>query len=369
MTVGVVTTSFPRWPGDFAGCFVEDAVRAQLAAGATVEVIAAGADGPVGDDPTLDARVFRVAMPNAAAGVALFYDSGAPETLERGGAATWGQAFFFWAGLCHQIRARARAGAWRRIVAHWLVPSALAARTAAPHLSITAHAHSGDVALLERIPGGRALARLLARDIDDLVFVSDDLRRRFSTLAGCGGRMSTLGRVGPPAPAPAVITTATRQGARTALRLRSPRARTILSVGRLVPIKGFDVLLRAIARADAANGDRPPTSLVILGDGPQRARLEHLARQLNVDLHMPGFVPRESVAQWMAAADLYVQPSLRLSSGRTEGAPTATREALAAGLPVVASDSGGLAELKDVHTVPAGDVLRLAKALGMVRPA
>src|SRR4029077_18892556 len=118
-----------------------------------------------------------------------------PEALERAGASTWAQAFFFWAGLCERIRARARTGDWHRIVAHWLVPSALAARAAAPHLPLSAHAHSGDVALLERVAGGRALARLIARDVDDVVFVSEDLQRRFETLVA-----RRIGHVGAPPP-------------------------------------------------------------------------------------------------------------------------------------------------------------------------
>jgi len=127
------------------------------------------------------------------------------------------------------------------------------------------------------------------------------------------------------------------------------------------------VLLRAAALAPPAR--TRPSTVVILGDGPERARLERLAGALNVRLHLPGFVPRETVTQWMAAADLYVQPSIRLPSGRTEGRPTATLEALAAGLPVVVSDSGGLGELAGVWTVAAGDVRSLSDHLATVCPA
>jgi glycosyltransferase involved in cell wall biosynthesis len=367
VTVGVVTTSFPRWPGDFAGCFVEDAVRAELAGGATVEVIAAGADVPLRADLGPQARLFRVAVP-AGSGPALFYDGGAPEALEGGPATPWAQAFFFWAGLCQTIRARAAAGAWRRIVAHWLVPSALAARAAAPHLSLSAYAHSGDVALLERCVGGRSLARMLARNVDDVIFVSEDLRRRFGALAG-----RLVGRVGPVGPTPVVAprSSAMRAAARESLwpgpsfPLDAP---VILSVGRLVPIKGFDVLLRATARA-RPSAAQPSPVVVILGDGAERDRLQHLARTLNVNLHLPGFVPRDTVRAWMAAADVYVQPSVRLASGRTEGRPTATLEALSMGVPVVTSDSGGLAELPGVWTVPAGDVPSLSSRLASVCPA
>jgi glycosyltransferase involved in cell wall biosynthesis len=374
MTTGVVTTSFPRWPGDFAGCFVEDAVRVTAAGGAFVEVIAAGpapnAAAPLGWcrlDLAPQVRVFRVPVPAAPGHPGLFYDVGAPEILERGGVTAWAQSFFFWTGLCRLIRDRARGGAWNRIVAHWLVPCALAARAVAPHLPLTAYAHSGDVALLERFPGGAALARRLVHELDDVIFASDDLRRRFGRLAGRPvGRVAEhpvhLGATAPP------VDAVQREIARSSLGVTG---RSILSVGRLVPIKGFDVLVRAAALAGAAT-DEAPLTVIILGDGPERARLHDAARRLNVDLRLPGFVSRVDVRRWMTAADLYVQPSLRLASGRTEGLPTATLEALAAGLVVVASATGGLGELPGVAAVPPGDARALASHLRTpidVRPA
>ena len=104
-------------------------------------------------------------------------------------------------------------------------------------------------------------------------------------------------------------------------------------------------------------------TVVILGDGPERSRLEAMARRLRIDLRLPGYVPRDEVARWMAAADIYVQPSRPLRNGRTEGMPTATREALQAGLPVIVSRTGGLAELRGVRMVPPEDVTDLALSL------
>lgn len=96
-----------------------------------------------------------------------------------------------------------------------------------------------------------------------------------------------------------------------------------ISVGRLVPQKGFDDLLRAFAR-------QPAGSLVILGEGPLRAELLSLAEALGVleRVRMPGFLP--SPEQIMQAADVYVSASL------WEGYGLVMIEAYAAGLPVVA---------------------------------
>jgi len=329
LRVGLLTTSYPRHAGDYAGSFVADRVHALLAAGHSVEVLAAGDGGPL-----VDGRLLITRVPG---GPRLFYGAGAPEMLEWGGAAWW-EAARFSAELA--TRARARAAEWDAVESHWLVPCALAGSAAAPTRTRSAYAHSGDVALLERIPLGRAIARRLARDGTQLRFVSQALRDRFAFL--CGESVGTVESL----PLPAALFSA-RAGPDGALRRRfGLTAPTILAVGRLVPIKGHGRLLRACARLSAGGGGDQP-QVVILGDGPERDRLERLAAAASVSLRLPGFVPRAEVAAWLRAADVYVQPSIRLANGRTEGTPIATREARAIGIPVVIFD----------------DVERLARAL------
>jgi glycosyltransferase involved in cell wall biosynthesis len=96
-----------------------------------------------------------------------------------------------------------------------------------------------------------------------------------------------------------------------------------ISVGRMVPQKGFDDLICAFAMKDYG-------SLVILGEGPLRADLTALVDELGLGarVHMPGFLP--DPAQVLQAADVYVSSSL------WEGYPLVLIEAYAAGLPVVA---------------------------------
>jgi colanic acid/amylovoran biosynthesis glycosyltransferase len=106
----------------------------------------------------------------------------------------------------------------------------------------------------------------------------------------------------------------------------------------------------------------------VLGDGPERDRLRALAARLDVPLRMPGVVARADVAAYLRAADLFVHPSRVTERGRSEGLPVAVLEALAVGLPVVASASGGLGELaaaRDaVELFAPGDVRGLAAAMG-----
>jgi glycosyltransferase involved in cell wall biosynthesis len=291
----------------------------------------------------------------------LFYGAGAPEILDQGGPAVWLQALHFWGGLSTAIHRRA--SHWDRVISHWLLPCGLAAMIVAPRLPHQAWAHSGDVALLERLPIGRALARFMAaRQPADLVFVSEDLRQRFAALAGRSvGRVE---RLTPPLALFSPPSVPERARLRRRLGIDGP---TAISVGRLVPIKGFDLLLNAFARWRAPE---PRPRLVIVGEGPARGALEGLALRHGIDLHLPGMLPRSQVADWLKAADVYIQPSRVLGTGRREGLPLSTLEALAVGRPVVAAGSGGLAELAggptppgDVTVVAPGDTAELATAV------
>ena len=120
----------------------------------------------------------------------------------------------------------------------------------------------------------------------------------------------------------------------------------VLSVARLSPEKGLSTLIQA------AQG--LALTVMIAGEGPERQRLEVLGGATLLG-------SREDVPLLMAAADLYCQPSLE------EGLGLAVIEALAAGLPVVASEVGGLPELIShplIGTlVPAGQVIALRETL------
>jgi glycosyltransferase involved in cell wall biosynthesis len=127
----------------------------------------------------------------------------------------------------------------------------------------------------------------------------------------------------------------------------------IVAVGGLRPVKGHDVLLRAVGGLG-----RHDVEVVILGDGECRSALTTLAQELGVNLVLPGVStdPRP----WLATATLYVHPSM------SEGASNAVLEAMAAGVAIVASDVGGMRELLGPTgvLVPAGDESGLREAIG-----
>jgi glycosyltransferase involved in cell wall biosynthesis len=128
-------------------------------------------------------------------------------------------------------------------------------------------------------------------------------------------------------------------------------------VGRHVPVKGLDVLLRAWALAKLPPGAR----LTIAGDGPERARLLALAKTLGIEneVDFPGLV--HNVPALLAEHNLYVQAS------HQEGLPNAVLEAMAAGLPVLATHISGHEDIVvDDETgflVPVGDPNAFAQGL------
>jgi len=115
--------------------------------------------------------------------------------------------------------------------------------------------------------------------------------------------------------------------------------RLLLSVGRLAEVKGFDLLLRGMARL--ARHSEVPVRCAILGEGPARGRLVDLARTLGLEgrLDLPGWVKSEDLPTWYAAADLFVLLS------ESEGWPNVVVEALACGAPVIGSRVGGIPEM------------------------
>jgi len=333
MRLGVVTTSFPRFPGDPAGGFVADHVRWLRHQGHQVEVIAAD-DHQVIEQP----RVTRV--PSRAG---LFYAGGAPEALAGG---------FQLAALHFSLRTGlAIAGrGWDAMIGHWLVPAAIAA-IAAPRTPLIAIAHSGDVDLLCRLGLARPVLALLKARRARVVFVAAHLRERMR--AHVSGTLGTwLDRCEVVAMGIDV----------EALRANPvPRlAGQVAFLGRLVEIKGVPVLLEALPGL-CAGGE-----VVVAGDGPLADAVTKTTEACGA--RYLGEVRGRARDELLQSSEIVVLPSVE-QGGRQEGAPVAAFEAMAAGAAVVASKTGGLAELpaSSVTWVEPGSASELLAAVSALR--
>jgi glycosyltransferase involved in cell wall biosynthesis len=145
-----------------------------------------------------------------------------------------------------------------------------------------------------------------------------------------------------------------------------PGALVVGTVGRLVEVKRQDLLIRAFAQL-FAHGRHPHTWLLVVGDGPERQRLESLARRLNVREQVVFAGYQSQPERMLRAMDVFVLTS------RHEGLPLALLEAWAAGLAVVSSSVGAIPQTV-LHGIsgllfPSGDVGALAETLSRLLDA
>lgn len=354
MLIGLLTTSFPRADDDAAGHFVLGFARALVARGHQVEVLApephetAYQLAPRHDGivvhwvPYLPRRAFQ----------RTFYGAGVLDNLRNDPVSALGLAPFV-ASLARETRARI--GRWDAVVSHWALPSALVAGElcgARPHLAVL---HSADVFVLERLPTAR-LRRLLATRIGTraraLLFSSRDLRRRFLALLDplVRAELGARAHVCPMGIDPALPSSEARSSLRERLSLDRF---TLLALSRLIPLKGIE---HAIDAASAL----AEIELVIAGHGPQRDALEAHAKRRGARVRFVGAVHGATKSAWLRAADAFVLPSIQLNNGRTEGMPSTVLEAMEHGLPVVASDVGGVSDT--VRTGENGFLVRAGSA-------
>jgi glycosyltransferase involved in cell wall biosynthesis len=138
----------------------------------------------------------------------------------------------------------------------------------------------------------------------------------------------------------------------------APAAPYVVAIGRLTPEKGADLCVRALADAVGRGAD---LRLVVLGRGPQHARLQRLARKLGVAdrLTLAGWVPEAAKWRLLDGALAY------LHMARFEAYGISIAEALVAGLPAVVADVGGTADVLDGAgiLVPSGDAAAAGSAL------
>ncbi|WP_088317002.1 glycosyltransferase family 4 protein [Kineosporia sp. R_H_3] len=207
------------------------------------------------------------------------------------------------------------------------------------------------------VSGGRiaavhaVLERLVARGADAVLVVSGDLGARMRAL---GASQVDLAVVPAPVrePTPGILPAAVR----AALGVPE-RAALLVTVARLAPQKGLDLLLDAVGRLGA---DGVPVHAVVAGGGPLAAPLQARIDAERLPVRLLGH--RDDVPDLLAAADVVVSPSV------WEGQPLNLRESLRAGAAIVATEVGGVAAVVGdaAVLVPYGDPAVLADAVAKV---
>jgi len=117
----------------------------------------------------------------------------------------------------------------------------------------------------------------------------------------------------------------------------------LMQAGRLIEKKGLPVTLRAFA---SFLTQYPNATLAIAGEGPLLGQLQDLARELRIDSHVSfiGFISQEELRDIFYASHIFLHPSETGPDGNQEGIPNSMLEAMASGLPVFATQHGGIPE-------------------------
>jgi glycosyltransferase involved in cell wall biosynthesis len=294
MRIVLVTTSYPAHEGDPSGHFVQAEARELERQGHEVVVVAPRAGGAFGW-PGFAARVREK-----------------PWRLL--------DAMRWTARAARQVAVTEA----DRVVAHWAVPCAwpvAAVSSGKEHAELAVVSHGADVRLLVGLPSviRERIVGSIARRATEWRFVSAALQAQL--VESLGAARAPVERIATVRAPSIELPSVEDRIARIARELDGKRV--AVSVGRLVASKRVDRAIHHVAR------NRDVDGLVVVGDGPERARLEELARRCDVDTRFVGLVPREEALAWIGAARMVLHGS------QHEGLSTVVREAEALGTPVV----------------------------------
>lgn len=336
MVIVMVTSSYPRFPGDSVGTFMEPIAQSVAALGHDVHVVA-----PWHPLVRRAAREGRIAFH--------FYKYAPLRALNVFGYAAAMRADVRLRGAAYAVAPLALAAGWRtaRAVArrhradvmhgHWVIPGGVVAAAAAGPRPLVVSLHGSDVYVAEQSGAARRAARYAFGRARTITACSSDLARRAIALGADPSRIEVVPYgvdVERFRPDPE---------ARAALRSRLGIAEDqtlVVAAGRLVRKKGFEYLIDAMALVPRDRG----IVAVIAGDGDLRAELAARAATAGVSarVHLLGNQPQNEVARLLAAADIAAVPSVRDDSGNVDGLPNVVLEALASGTPLVATSAGGI---------------------------
>ncbi len=364
MRIAVLTSSYPRFPGDGTAPFIQSISEHLVLLGHTVEVVAPydpAVENAGGTASPSGVRVhrFRYVWPRRLhiMGHARAMDADVrlrPLSLLLLPLFLLGAFLKLW-----------QVTGWQRsqvIQVNWVLPNGPVAACVAAlrRIPFVVSLHGSDIYFARRNPLFAAVAGWVFRRAAGVTACSPDLRDGALALGAREVRLLPYG-IDPQVFCPARRSAAYRQALGWA-----DSSVIVTALGRLVHKKGFDRLLAAWAHIAEHH---PGVHLVIGGEGPLRPALEAQAQQLGIQgrVTFAGRVPWHQAPEFLASSEVFVLPSVRDAYGNMDGLPNVLLEAMGCGQVVVASRLGGIPiVIEDGQNgllVPPDDVPALAEAL------
>ena len=335
MHIGVLTHNYPRFPGDFSGAFVE-ALCQEFARQQQQVTVWAPYDPAYArplDDGALRLRLYRYAWPDRLHRLGYMRTMQADLALRLEAYAL--SPLLFAAGI-RKVMAEAQRMRPDVLHAHWLLPNGFIAAVASRRLGIplVISVPGSDAQVARQNPLFRSMARFALRQADLLTANSTDLRDAVASIGADLGKFDMIIYGVDPNELRPDMTGVADLRARLAI---PDDAVVALCVGRMVPKKGFDVLIRALAEPPLRERN---LVAVMVGEGDDKAAWQALAQQLGVGerLRWVGNVPKTAIGVYYNLCDLLAMPSV---SRPADGLNVCVLDAMSCGKPVVASTVAG----------------------------
>lgn len=334
----LVTSNFPRWPGDSTTPFVLHLAQDLQQLGWEIEVLAPHAPGARAEEVLDGVAVhrFRYMWPDSQETVC--YQGGALANLRRN-PSNWFKlpalVFCEWLAL----RRLLRASRFDLIHSHWIVPQGfvgalLAGRLKIPHVVTV---HGGDVFGLQ----GRLISVFKRYALRNATAVTVNSTATRQAVMNIDADLEQVHHI------PMGVARVAKPAEGETRRLRNLYGRgegpLLIFVGRLVPEKGAGDLIAAMSSIREA---LPDATALLVGEGPERPVLEAAVGDLDLGdtVTFAGWVQSDRIADYLAAADIFVGPSKQAPDGWIEAQGLSFIEALMSGTPVVATRSGGIVD-------------------------
>jgi len=363
MRILMVSSSYPRFPGDVIAPFIESIAKAVAKKGNEVHLL-------IPEHPKLTVREgenihFHIYHYAPTKSLAKWGYAQSLEADERVRGEIFLIAPLALGSLFFSILSLTRRYRFDLIQANWLLPNGLPAAIAArlTGLPLVVSLHGSDVFLAEKGWIFKKSAQIALDAADWITASSDDLKERALKIGG-GKECATTIPYGVD-PAAFHPNERMREEVRSELKLGENDI-LVFAIGRLVAKKGFEYLIKA---APMVIAEVPNIRFLIAGSGDLEENLKKLTSECEVADYFlfPGKLPRERVPAFMNAADIIAVPSIHDAEGNVDGLPNVVMEALSSKKAVVASEIGGIPSVisneENGILIPEKDEKALAQAI------
>ncbi len=332
-----VTSNYPRWQGDNTTPFVHHLAQDLKEFGWEVDVLAPHAMGAAQQEilDGISIERFKYLWPDRTQTVC--YQGGALMNLQRNHLNYLklpALIMFEWLAIMKRLMS----GKYDLLHSHWILPQGFTGVLASIPLKIphVITVHGSDAFALN----GKCLTSFKHFSLAHADAVTVNSSATKQKILSISPRLSSLSLI-----PMGVSTTAPKPNrcAKIRAQYHGNDGPLLIFVGRLIELKGVDDLLHAMTYLNKQFND---TRLLILGEGPLRKELESLAKKLRVDMQVffTGWVEPKDVVNYLTAADIFIGPSKRCPDGSTEAQGLTFAEAMHAGTPVIATNTGGITD-------------------------